>query len=62
MNLNWRLVLAPESVIDYVLVHELSHIFEPNHSPAFWRRVGKACARWSDSRAWLRVHGDDLEL
>ena len=62
MNLNWRLVLAPEKVLDYVLVHELSHIFEPNHSPAFWRRVGRACEHFEESRAWLRVHGDDLEL
>jgi predicted metal-dependent hydrolase len=62
MNLNWRLVLAPESVVDYVLVHELTHITVPNHSAAFWRRVGEACEHWAESRDWLRVHGDDLEL
>jgi len=62
MNLNWRLILAPESVIDYVLVHELTHIVEPNHSPAFWRRVGRTCGHFEESRDWLRVHGDDLEL
>jgi predicted metal-dependent hydrolase len=62
MNLNWRLVLAPEPVIDYVLVHELTHIVEPNHSPAFWRRVGRTCGHFEESREWLRVHGDDLEL
>ncbi len=62
MNLNWRLVLAPETVIDYVLVHELTHIVEPNHSPAFWRKVGRACGHFEESREWLRVHGDDLEL
>lgn len=62
MNLNWRLVLAPEKVIDYVLVHELTHIVEPNHSPAFWRKVAKHCAHCAESRSWLRRHGDDLEL
>ncbi len=62
MNLNWRLVLAPEKVIDYVLVHELTHIVEPNHSPAFWKKVAKSCAHFAESRAWLRTHGDDLEL
>jgi len=62
MNLNWRLVLAPERVIDYVLVHELTHIVEPNHSPSFWRKVGRACRDFEESRAWLRVHGDELEL
>ena len=62
MSLNWRLVLASVPVIDYVLVHELSHIFEPNHSPAFWRRVARACENWEESRDWLRDHGDDLEI
>ena len=62
MNLNWRLILAPETIIDYVLVHELTHITEPNHSPAFWRRVGRSCDHFESSRDWLRVHGDDLEL
>jgi predicted metal-dependent hydrolase len=62
MNLNWRLVLAPERVIDYVLVHELTHIEEPNHSAAFWRKVARSCAHYEESRDWLRVHGDDLEL
>ena len=62
MSLNWRLVLAPMTVVDYVLIHELLHIVEPNHSPAFWRRVGRCCANWEASRDWLRVHGDDLEI
>jgi len=62
MSLNWRLVLAPLPVLDYVLVHELCHIFEPNHSRAFWRRVQAACVHARASRAWLRRHGDDLEI
>jgi predicted metal-dependent hydrolase len=62
MNLNWRLVLAPERVLDYVLAHELMHIEEPNHSRAFWRRVAGVCPHWGDSRRWLRRHGEDLEL
>ena len=62
MNLNWRLILAPEAVIDYVLVHELTHITVPNHSRAFWRKVSAACHHAKASRKWLRAHGDDLEL
>lgn len=62
MSLNWRLVLAPPSVIDYVLVHELCHIQHPNHSRAFWRTVGEHCATWREGRAWLRKHGDELDL
>lgn len=62
MSLNWRLVLAPPDVIEYVLVHELCHIEHPNHSRAFWREVAKHCAGWRDGRKWLRSHGDDLDL
>jgi len=62
MSLNWRLVLAPPAIVDYVLVHELCHIHEANHSPAFWKRVASACDHWRKSRAWLRRHGDELEL
>ncbi len=62
MSLNWRLVLAPLYVIDYVLVHELAHIVEPNHSAAFWERVAGACPRHEAARRWLREHGESLVL
>jgi predicted metal-dependent hydrolase len=62
MSLNWRLVLAPRRVIDYVLVHELAHVDEPNHSPRFWRRVGAALPAYEEARRWLRDHGESLEL
>lgn len=62
MSLNWRLIMAPLHVIDYVLVHELTHIRVPDHSPRFWKRVAAACPRWEEGRDWLRDHGADLEL
>lgn len=62
MSLNWRLVLAPEPVIAYVLVHELCHIDVPDHSPRFWRRVAEHCEGWKEQRRWLRRHGDELDL
>jgi predicted metal-dependent hydrolase len=62
MSLNWRLVLAPEKIVDYVLVHELCHIDVPNHSRTFWNRVSRHCGHWRDSRKWLRRHGDELDL
>ena len=62
MSLNWRLILAPEHIIEYVLVHELCHIEVPNHSRAFWNKVGKSCADYRESRKWLRRHGDELDL
>jgi predicted metal-dependent hydrolase len=62
MSLNWRLILAPPAVIDYVIAHELTHIRHPDHSARFWAAVADACPDWRTSRDWLRAHGDELEL
>lgn len=58
--LNWRLVLMPSFVSDYVILHELMHLRQPNHSRAFWREVAAVCPRWRDAERWLRQHGRDL--
>ena len=50
----WRLVMAPLKMIDYVVVHELSHIGHPDHSKAFWQRVGTLMPDFAPRRAWLR--------
>ena len=60
LSFNWRLVLAPEPVLRYVVVHELCHLREPNHSNAFWRLVEEAIPRFGESRSWLRRHGHEL--
>jgi predicted metal-dependent hydrolase len=52
--LNWRLVTMPESVRDYVLIHELMHLKRMDHSPAFWR-LAEACPGYQDARRWLRT-------
>jgi predicted metal-dependent hydrolase len=57
---SWRLMMAPLSVIDYVVVHELAHIREKNHSPRFWSLVGKICPDYKDQRRWLRNAGAGL--
>ena len=62
MSLNWRLVLAPPHVIDYVIAHELTHIRHPDHSPRFWAAVAAACPDWRAGRDWLRDRGGDLQL
>ena len=51
--LNWRLVTMPESVRDYVLIHELMHLKRMDHSPRFWRLVAAACPDYQDARRWL---------
>ena len=58
--LNWRLVLMPPSVRDYVLVHELMHLRRMDHSPAYWRLVADACPDYRAAREWLRHHGQAL--
>jgi predicted metal-dependent hydrolase len=58
--LNWRLVLMPDWVRDYVIVHELMHLRRMDHSPRFWRYVAEAYPRWREARAWLRANGAAL--
>ena len=60
ITLNWRLVQMPPDVSDYVIVHELMHLRQPNHSRRFWREVDKACRWWRDAERWLRRHGREL--
>jgi hypothetical protein len=58
--LNWRLLLMPLSVADYVLIHELMHLRRMDHSPAYWRLVAAAYPDYASARAWLRRHGPSL--
>jgi len=60
LSFNWRLALAPPSVLDYVVVHELCHLREPNHSPRFWALVAERRPGWRADRDWLREHGEEL--
>jgi len=60
ISLNWRLMLMPESVRDYVLIHELMHLRRMDHSPKFWRHVEAACPDYRAARQWLRRHGPGL--
>jgi predicted metal-dependent hydrolase len=61
LSFSWRLVVAPAPVLDYVVVHELCHLREQNHSTAFWRLVEAARPAWREQRRWLRDHGDELQ-
>jgi len=58
--LNWRLIQMPPHVSDYVIVHELAHRRQPNHSPRFWREVETLCPTWRESERWLRRYGREL--
>jgi predicted metal-dependent hydrolase len=58
--LNWRLVLMPPWVRDYVLIHELMHLKRMDHSPAYWSLVADAYSEYPAARQWLRTHGPSL--
>ncbi len=62
LNFNWRLLLAPLPVLDYVVTHELAHLKELNHSPRFWQIVASGCPDHLSHRRWLRVHGRELRF
>ena len=60
LNFNWRLILAPEPVLDYVVIHELAHRKEMNHSKQFWDIVEAMMPDYRTQRQWLKEHGDQL--
>jgi predicted metal-dependent hydrolase len=57
VSFHWELVLQPPAIIDYVVVHELAHLHEPNHGPRFWRHVTAVMPDWKPRRARLSSHG-----
>ncbi|WP_438971409.1 M48 family metallopeptidase [Methylophaga sp.] len=62
IQFNWKLIMAPDSVIDYVIIHELCHLSQHNHSPAFWQLVENFCSDFKVHRTWLKNHGQNLTL
>ncbi len=57
VTFNWRLVMAPPKVLEYVVIHELAHLQELNHSPRFWALVEEHCPLWKSHKIWLRQNG-----
>lgn len=62
LNFNWRIIKAPSFVLDYLVVHELAHLLEPNHTPRFWTIVAVQVPRWEQAKTWLKDHGHLLEV
>ena len=55
---NWRIIMAPNGIVDYVVVHELCHLIHHNHSPEFWKAVGKVVPDYQREKEWLRSNRD----
>ncbi|MCA8976289.1 MAG: M48 family metallopeptidase [Planctomycetes bacterium] len=60
VNFHWAAILLPAGIVDYVIVHELAHLVEPNHTPEFWRRVQRAMPDCEERRRWLAERGGGL--
>ena len=62
MSFNWRLLLAPAEILDYVVEHEVAHLEVMDHSARFWELLASRSPRWREYEAWLRRHGHGLRL
>lgn len=59
---NWRLILAPPQIIDYVIIHELIHIIERNHSRRYWNKISSIYPNYQSCKKWLKQNGHLLEI
>ena len=62
LNFNWKLIMAPPQALDYVVIHELCHLYEFNHSPRFWALVAAQMPEYEVWKKWLKSHADDLYM
>ena len=62
INLSTRILFAPQEVIDYVCIHELSHLIEPNHSPRFWNLVERIMPDYKKHKKWLKENGEECRF
>jgi hypothetical protein len=62
LNFHWKCMMAPLSVIDYIIVHELGHLIHKNHTKAFWNEIDKILPRYHEQIVWLRLHGAGIDL
>ncbi|MDR2431813.1 MAG: M48 family metallopeptidase [Candidatus Margulisbacteria bacterium] len=60
LSFNWRLILTPENIRRYVVIHEICHLREMNHSSRFWRLVAEECPEYQECRKWLRKNKENL--
>jgi len=61
IHFNWRLVKAPITVIEYIIIHELTHLLESNHTQEFWNRVAAQLPNYEKAKQWLKLNGHELE-
>ena len=62
LNFTWRLIMAPEEILDYVVVHEMVHLEEKNHAKRFWQKVEKIMPEYKEHKKWLKENGHFLRI
>ena len=62
LNFHWKCVMAPLTILDYIIVHELAHLIHSNHSPAFWGEVEKVIPDYRERKEWLRKNGAGMTI
>ena len=62
ISYNWRVIIAPHHIVDYVVEHELCHLKHPNHSPAYWKSVKREISDYGVCRQWLKEHAQELVI
>lgn len=62
LEFNWLIMLAPNRMVDYVVIHELCHLIHHDHSPEFWREVARVMPDYQQCREWLKTHSTQLQI
>jgi len=62
LNFHWKTILAPMTVVDYIVVHEMAHLIEHNHTPEFWDLVGMVLSDYEKRKGWLERNGKYLDI
>lgn len=62
INFHWKCMMAPMTILDYIVVHEMTHLIHPNHTEAFWNEVDKVLPDYRERKEWLRVNGAGMGL
>ena len=62
LNFHWKCMMAPPTVLDYIVAHELTHMIHPNHTEVFWNEMDKVMPDYRERKEWLRVNGAGMGL